>query len=180
MNLDETKSEITNLASGRKDFQLYSKANLPRKIEALIDHKDFQSKLAWIAKRLDTTLEETQEALDLLETLGIISWENGTIRKLIAHNFILDQVKDKSSATLVADHRIISHQLLNDVDPEKKGFVRNGFATTDEDIFTEYYKKIVEVQKWFIEASLKSKKSMVVGFTYTCTNIIKSNDGDLK
>jgi hypothetical protein len=179
MNLEETKNEISNLVAGRKDFQLYSRANLPRKVEALIDHRDFQSKLSWIAKQLDASLEETQQALDLLESLEIISWENGVIKKLTGDLHLDDLVQDKSKGALISEHRIISHQLLNDVDEHNRFFVRNGFTATDHEVFNEYYAKLYEVQKWFMEASAKSKKNLVVGFSLTGANVIKSN-GDLK
>jgi hypothetical protein len=176
---EETESEVLELQGGRRDFQIYAKANLPRKIQALLDHKDFEPKLAWIAKTLGASLVETQQALELLESLGIIGWEKGLIVKRTDYTSFTNYWNAQTKATLVADHRIISHQLLNDVDPDNRFFVQNGFITSDEETLKAYYERLLEVEKWFKQACEKSRNSLVVGYSTTIANIIKNSDGEI-
>lgn len=183
MLIDELKGgvgqNVVELQTGRRDFETYAKANLPRKIEALLDHKDFQSKLSWIAKQVGASLDEAQDALDLLEGLGIISWDNGRIVKKIEHVAIDQMAKMRTRSHRVNDHRIISHQLLNDIDGQDEFFVRNGFTCTDEVTMRAFYEKIREVEQWFIKASRHSQKTLVAGYSLTGTNTLKSeNEGD--
>lgn len=168
--------EVLELQGGRSDFQSYAKANLPRKIQALLDQKDFQPKISWIAKKLGASLDDVQKGLDLLESLGLITWDNGLIAKKEDHTVIAQHLRGRTKSQLVSDHRIISHQLLNDVDSNQRFFVQNGFISSDEETLRSYYEKILQVEQWFKEASQKSKNNIVVGYSFTGANILKYNN----
>lgn len=180
MFIVEKEGNTAVLGEGFKDVNTYVRANLPRKVEALFDHKDFQPKISWMAQMLNVSLNEIQDALDLLESLNFIYWENGRPIKTDNEHMKLNKMgyttnKDR----LVSDHRIISHQLLNDIDPNNRFFVHNGFLASDAETLKEYYSKLLEVQNWFIEQSKNSKKDLIVGYSFTGANVVKLQDGEL-
>ena len=152
MYIVEKEEKTAILGEGFKDINTYVRANLPRKVEALFDHKDFQPKISWMAQMLNVSLDEIQDALDILESLNFIRWENGRLLKTNSEHMKLNKMGyTANKERLVADHRIISHQLLNDIDPENRFFVHNGFLTSDAETLKEYYTRLLDVQNWFIE-----------------------------
>lgn len=172
-----TSTEINDLTEGRIDFRVYAKSTLPRKIEALLSHKDFQSKLSWIANKLNSSLDEVNNSLQLLESLNLIEWKGREIKSTSKYTDLTEKLKEsRSKSSLIDDHRIISHQLLNDVNPNDRFFVINGFTSTDEETFKEYSKRLFELREWFNKESLKSKKTIVAGYTLTGANILNSKD----
>lgn len=177
-NVDQnTAPENTiELRQGNRDLRIFAKATLPQKVLSLINQKDFNSKLSWIAKTLGASLDETQDAIDLLEGLGLVKFKNGTLTSEDTPVWIYDRLGKVSKEDIVNNHRIISHQLLNDVDPHNRFFVQYGFNATDEETLAEFNEKIKEAIMWFKTASGKSKKTIVAGYTMTGANIMKEGD----
>lgn len=148
---------------------------IARKLQASWLLNDFKPHTKWISKRLRITQEDAMKALKFLESIGIIS-SKGNDFKLVQ-----DRVSIKASnfGTSFEDfsqqHRLTTHQLLNDVNQNDRRFFYNGFFASDDETYFEFHKKVVEAKEQFIESSKLSKRNKVFGYSFTCATVSELN-----
>lgn len=115
-----------------------------RAIHALMDHKDFDSTLSWIAEKLDIEVIEVVEAIEGLEKIGLVQkTDKGYVAKHV--QFLMPDSCMSVSARLDY-HRITTEQILNrmEPDPNKITAYQNFFASSKKKV-NDLYSKLRQI-----------------------------------
>lgn len=125
----------------------------------------------WISERTGISVEATAEALEGLSVLGLLKQSEKGFEK-IKKDFDIPWT-DKPKTEKLADHVLISQQILNHLDESARGAMRFASFATNIEMINEIYQKI---DKILIEAKAKSEKlsasqlDNVYLFSYTSVN----------
>lgn len=168
------------LSRGSDGLQLLASDMLVRKVFTLIEHKEFDSSLPWIAGKLDESLEAINDALKALETIGAITNNNGTITQTVETLSFAKNLKERSLEEKQRDHSTIAQQVLNDLKPITDAFTNNGTTATDHSTLSKFKDRIREAMILFEKESKSSGRDLLVCYSVTATDVLKSNKGGLQ
>lgn len=167
--------ETSSLAEGFKGQDYFNKSPLCKKIHALLECDGFQSDINWIAARLNERKETVSTALMVLEQMKVIQWVDGKI----VDNFKKLITRSDSKKCLIDRHRISSLEILSNLDPDNRFTTYNGYQAFDEDRFWELNDKLCALQTWIHEVGPTSGKTILLGYSFTGTNVIPNKKGEL-
>lgn len=133
-----------------------------RTIASLIEISDFTPSSKWIAQRLNITVDEVVSALEGLEGLGIIRRTPSGYEKVL--KFVYYSDRDLEPKSILMDHVMISTQILGRLDPiqtDIPSFYRTGFIATNKELTKDFFNKVEQLFKEYMEASSESASDMV-------------------
>jgi predicted transcriptional regulator len=145
---------------------------------ALIDHKDFEWSPTWIASKLGISDTDAMDALIGLNQLGLIKktekgYEQGQLQIIKIED---DQVAKEK---LINQHQLLSEEILNMMEPGKKGAYYNFVASGDHNSLAELYNEIKDIfDKFKKKHDLnKSKNDSIFAFSFTTVDVTNSTEG---
>lgn len=156
-----------------KKMNLFAKMALARKVHSSLQLNKFKPTPPNIAEKMGLTLNEVQSSLSFLEELNVIQWENSIPKVTSERVSFLTTAQKRTKQERLADNRIFTHQFLNDLSHKDRYVFFNGTLAADDDVFWELNKKIEDLQEWFIEAAKNSKKTKVMGYSFTAGTVSK-------
>lgn len=107
----------------------------------------------WIAGRTGLSVETANEALEGLVVLGLLKKSQNGYEK-VTLNFDVPS-ENQTKAQRMAEHALISRQILNHLHEEARGAIRFGSFASNVQIIADLYEKI---DKAIYEAQEKSRK----------------------
>lgn len=146
----------------------YGSSWIWKSVAAIVDVSPDSRSPLWISRKLNISVNESVEALEGLEALGILERLPQGYRRILKFFFHADQHKDPRS--LLGDHALLSSQILSRLrpeDPHQKSFFRTGFVATNETLVREFCFKFEALMKDFLEASAREPSDRVVGLTFS-------------
>ena len=171
-----SQKKIQQLIKGFKGYETLSKLYTARKVHATFQLNQFVPTISNLSKKINRSLNEVQEAIDYLESIKLISWE-GSLPKVSIDHLILDQFTPNATKEDQIDwHRIVTHQILNDIDVDDRFMFRNGIHASDEATFKEFCTRFEDLISWYREATKASKKDKVFAFSFTIASVTRNQN----
>ena len=153
-----------------------------RTLAALVDAETFDPSLSKLAKQLGVTVNEVVEAFEGLEKLGIIRRTAEGYERVLKFVYFSDRDLDPSQ--VLADHVLISTQILGRLDPlnpELNSFYRTGFIASNEKAVRRFCGQLEELLKAFLTESAEGVADGVYALSFSSVEVSGQKDeGDVQ
>lgn len=135
---------------------------LPRRLYALFDETSCFDSLTYLSKALKCSVEEVNQALDILKGLQFIKFSNKGYVRSSSEDY-KHSLKDESREQRANSHRERLIQVSNDLTSSKSFSDQTLVATTDFETYLWYIEQIKVLNDLFMQKTkdLKNKKFMV-------------------
>ena len=172
----------TELKQHQELQKKYTANWLWRTLAALVDTEGFDPSLSQLAKQMGVPVNEVVEAFEGLEKLGIIRrTAEGYVRIL---KFVYFSDRDLDPSQVLADHVLISTQILGRLDPlnpELNSFYRTGFVASNSRAVRKFCGQLEELMKAFLAESADEVADGVYGFSFSSVEVSgRKDEGDVQ
>lgn len=146
-------------------------------IAAAFDLTDFNPSPIWFANRLNLTLEEVISALEGLVALGFVERKDGGYFAVPGKDYLEFAQENKTKREIIDDHRIVSMQILNNMNENAYAMIDERFFATDEETMEEFYRELKNLMLRTFDKSKKlQKRNFVAKMTFSCINAISDKE----
>lgn len=147
-----------------------------RAIYAFLDHQDFDGSPLWLSQKLDVKVEDVVTALDGLIQLNLAKRSERGFESRCQQFLIPDE--HNSMQARMNQHKNLSRQVLNHLDPGKQAFFRSSFVAAEWKQVVEFYEGVRACLARLREQASQSKqKEGVYGITIEGVNLDQSEPG---
>jgi hypothetical protein len=167
------KYNTTHELKHNKDLQKkYTQSWLWRAVPCLIEVEGLSHDVRHLALCLNVGVEEVLDALEGLQSLGIIKKSDDRFERVLKYVYFSD--RDLDPRQTLSDHLLVSGQILNKLAPQGvPSFYRTSFVATSSLLLRDFYLKAEALMVELIENSNKQKSTDVVGITISGVNLTR-------
>lgn len=150
-----------------------------RKLQALMDLKDFEFTFEYANSKIEIEEEEFIGAIPVFEKLGLIA-KSGNSYTTVTTDLVLPVLEDdpKDRPLQLESHSTFMNDLSGLLSPERKSRWVSGFLVSDEETMREFKNRMIDL---FIEFDKKSKDLVkpdgLYAVAFTATDIINPEGG---
>jgi hypothetical protein len=169
----------TNTTNFKELIDLFYGNWIWRAVHALLDHPKAESSPTWISNTLNISVEETVDALEGLEELGLIEKQGS---KLLTKAPAFFAPKDRATMSYtVTKHRQLALQVLNRTTiPQVEGMLDYFLNISPEELYPVLEEIISSIRKAGETAALNKPRTGLYTISLTCSNLAPLLQGERK